>query len=167
MFRLFIGMMLAGSLTLFAAETAKVELKDTNGKDVGSAQIKSAKNGVRISGQVRDLPPGVHAIHIHETGTCTAPDFKSAGGHFNPEHKKHGDLNPEGHHAGDLPNFTVGANGKGKFNFTVTGVTLGSGDTSLFKQGGTALVVHAKEDDRKTDPAGNAGDRIACGVINK
>ena len=113
-----------------------------------------------------NLSPGVHAIHVHEAGRCDAPDFKAAGGHFNPENKKHGIENPEGHHAGDLPNLTVGANGKGTFKTTIPGVTLaGDSATSLLKVGGTSVVIHEKADDMKTDPAGNAGARLACGVI--
>lgn len=115
---------------------------------------------------VTNLSPGVHAIHIHEAGKCDAPDFKTAGGHFNPANKQHGMQNPEGHHAGDLPNLTVGANGKGTFKSTIQDVTLaGDGANSLFHAGGTSVVIHEKADDMKTDPAGNAGARIACGVI--
>jgi superoxide dismutase, Cu-Zn family len=154
-------------VTAAGAFAASADLKDAQGKSVGTLTIKPAKDGVRITGQLQGLPDGMHALHIHETGTCTAPDFRSAGPHFNPEHKQHGDLNPQGHHAGDLPNITV-KGGKAKVNVTAKGVTLAdTGDNSLYKQGGTALVVHAKEDDRKTDPAGNAGDRIACGVVAK
>jgi superoxide dismutase, Cu-Zn family len=145
----------------------KVQLKDAKGQNVGSATLMAHGDGVHITGQVRNLPAGVHAMHIHDTGSCEAPDFKSAGAHFNPTAKKHGDMNPEGHHAGDLPNITVETNGRAKLNQMVNGVTLGEGPNSLLKAGGTALVIHAKEDDRKTDPAGNAGDRIACGVITR
>jgi superoxide dismutase, Cu-Zn family len=167
-------MRLIGILTLLVSATAfaatkgaTADLKDAQGKDVGVLKIKAVKDGVEITGKIAGLPDGAHAIHIHAVGTCTAPDFKSAGPHFNPEKKQHGTLNPQGHHAGDLPNLTV-AKGKAKVKIEAKGVTLAdTGDNSLFHTGGTALVVHAKADDYKSDPAGNAGDRIACGVITK
>jgi Cu-Zn family superoxide dismutase len=100
-------------------------------------------------------------------GKCEPPDFASAAGHFNPEGKKHGLLSPQGPHAGDLPNLPVAADGTGQLNYVARGVTLGSGSGSLFDADGTAVVIHAGPDDHKTDPAGNSGARIACGVIQK
>jgi Cu-Zn family superoxide dismutase len=115
---------------------------------------------------VNNLPPGKHGFHIHAVGKCDPPDFQSAGGHFNPFGKKHGLKNPEGPHAGDLPNLEVGPDGKGKLETTVGGLTLGKeGLATLFGSNGTAVVIHAGPDDEKTDPAGNSGARIACGVI--
>jgi superoxide dismutase, Cu-Zn family len=148
-----------------SAAKTKVELKDAQGKVVGSAVI-SAKgpHSVGLELTVHDLTPGEHAIHFHAAPKCEGPDFKSAGGHFNPEGKKHGFDNPEGHHAGDMRNFTVGADGKaGPLRFEDNDVTL----DALLGNGGTAIVIHAKADDYKTDPSGNSGDRIACGVITK
>ena len=152
---------------LAAGDAAQARLLDAQGKQVGTARITPAEGGVRIEAQVSDLPPGKHAFHIHATGKCEGPDFKSAGPHFNPTQRKHGHENPEGPHAGDLPDIDVGQDGKADVSVVAKGVSLSSGKGSLFGESGTALVVHAKPDDGKTDPAGNAGDRIACGVIER
>jgi Cu-Zn family superoxide dismutase len=149
------------------SDSAKAELRDAQGKVVGTAQLKQVGNGVQISLQTTGVPAGTHAFHIHTVGKCEAPGFNSAGGHFNPEGKKHGLKNPAGPHAGDMPNITVGSNGKGKAQVVNTHVTLSSGPNSVFHEGGTALIIHEKADDDTSDPAGNAGNRIACGVIEK
>src|SRR6516225_6063286 len=153
----------------YAATPVTVELKDAKGNSVGTATISEAEggSGVTIGLNLRGLPPGEHALHIHSVAKCEAPGFTSAGPHFNPEHKQHGLENPQGPHAGDMPNFTVKADGTAKVTIDDPRVTLGSGDNSVFASGGTALVIHAKADDLKTDPAGNAGERIACGTITK
>ena len=165
------------SLTGFAqsTESAKpvkkqvVVLKDAKGDSVGTATIKSSGHGVEVSLDVKNLPPGDHALHFHQNAKCDPPDFKSAGPHFNPEKKEHGFLNPNGHHAGDMANFTVKPNGTAKVTIKDADVVLGTGSepNSLFANGGTSLMIHADVDDMKTDPSGNAGDRIACGVITK
>ena len=149
-------------------ETSKtVSLQNGQGKNVGTATLQQSAVGVAIKLNVHDLTPGDHGIHIHQVAKCDGPDFKSAGPHFNPDGKKHGLESPDGPHAGDIPNFIVDANGKSKATVIAKGVTLGDGANSVFTNGGTALVIHAKADDGKTDPSGNSGDRIACGVITK
>jgi len=146
---------------------AHVDMKDAAGKSVGMAMISAAKDGgVSIALDVKGLPPGEHALHFHQTAKCEAP-FTSAGGHFNPAAKKHGMENPEGPHAGDMANFTVAANGTAKTTIVNKQVTMGDGANSIYANGGTALMIHAKGDDMKTDPAGNAGDRIVCGLVTK
>lgn len=164
------AVLLCGCATMKAQTepmSAGAQLKDKDGKDVGVATLIQTDEGVRIAVTGYRLPPGTHGLHIHAVGLCEPPEFTSAGGHFNPTGKQHGRMNPAGPHAGDLPNLVVAASGEAGLDVTTKAVTLGPGPTSLFLDKGTSLVIHASPDDEKTDPAGNSGARIACGVITK
>jgi superoxide dismutase, Cu-Zn family len=149
------------------AQSARAQLQDVQGKVVGTAALSEVSGGVRIALQANGLKPGPHGFHIHTVGKCEPPDFMSAGAHFNPYGRKHGLDNPDGPHAGDFPNLRVGADGTGSLDTTDRRVTLKDGPNSLFQPGGTSLIIHADPDDEKTDPAGNSGARVACGVIER
>jgi len=159
----------AAAMADSAPKSAHADIMDAKGAKVGTAKIKAVKDGVQISVKVTGLAAGEHGIHIHTVGKCEGAAFASAGGHFNPTSAHHGmnnaaDPHP---HLGDLLNLKVGADGKGSATIVAKGVTLGDGANSLFHEGGTAIVIHAKADDLMSDPSGNSGDRIACGVIQK
>ena len=148
-----------------AAQSAKATVKNADGAAIGSVDLTQVSDGVLIKLTAKGLPPGEHAFHVHAVGKCEPP-FTSAGGHFNPDNKKHGMMAADGHHAGDMPNLIVPASGEIAVEVVNTAVTLDKGKpNSLYKPEGTALVVHAAADDYKTDPTGNAGGRIACAVV--
>ncbi|CAN5286569.1 superoxide dismutase family protein [soil metagenome] len=166
---------LAATLTLAACDTTTTELgaptpqgaravatlHTAYGTDVGRATATEVSGGLRITGDASAMPPGTHGAHVHTTGQCAGPDFASAGGHWNPTAMKHGSMNPQGPHEGDLPNLVIGADGRGTIGVTVPGATM----AGLLDADGSALVVHAKPDDLMTDPSGNSGGRVACGVF--
>ena len=146
---------------------ARADIQNAQGKSIGTASLRETKDGVVITVSVNGLPQGLHAVHLHAVGKCEGPAFTSAGPHFNPLDKKHGLQHSAGPHAGDLPDMYVQKNGVGRYEVLTDNITLGSGETSIFDGDGTTLIIHATADDNITDPAGNSGDRIACGVITK
>jgi Cu-Zn family superoxide dismutase len=147
-------------------EVVRVDLIDAKGESVGTAELTEEENCVLVNVKAENLPEGPHGFHFHESGKCEAPDFETAGGHFNPTEAEHGLENDKGPHAGDLPNLEVGKDGKVEEEFVAEHVTLKAGEAnSLLKEGGTALVIHAEADDGTTQPSGDSGDRIVCGVI--
>lgn len=170
-----VGLAALGMLSLTAGaqagakKTVQVQLQNSQGQSAGKVMFLSAKKGVKMKISLENVPFGEHAVHIHQNPVCDAPDFKGAGGHFNPAGKKHGFENPMGHHNGDLPkNVSVGENHRGEATFVLTDISLDpSAANSIFANGGTSVVVHEKADDMKTDPTGNAGNRIACGVVKE
>jgi Cu-Zn family superoxide dismutase len=148
------------------AITARALLKNTSDATVGDAMLQETPKGVLLKVGLRGVQPGIHAFHIHQTGRCEPPTFESSGGHFAPEGHEHGILDPKGPHAGDLPNVHVPASGDLAFEYFVDDVSLRSGRRdSLLDADGSALLMHQGADDYRTEPAGDAGTRIVCGVI--
>ena len=159
-----LGLMVGCSMAT-PGSRASAQLKDKDGKVVGTAMLSERPGGVLIRVEAKGLTPGLHAVHVHAVGKCDGPAFTSAGGHFNPVGKKHGHKSAEGAHGGDLPNMLIAKDGAGRFEVLTDGFSLRAGPLSLFDADGSALVIHAGVDDYATDPTGNAGDRAACGLI--
>jgi Cu-Zn family superoxide dismutase len=161
------SLLLTGAVTAgqAQAQTANAPLVNAEGEEIGTVTLTQMEQGVSVFAEAQGLPAGTHAFHIHETGDCQPPDFQSAGGHYNPESHQHGWNNAEGHHAGDLPNVQVADDGAISIEYFTDAVTLGEGDNTVYDDDGSAIVIHEGEDDYESDPTGEAGGRIACGVI--
>ena len=147
------------------AGSASADINDVGGRIVARAEASQGGSGVRLRIEAAGLPPGTYGAHVHAVGRCDPPGFESAGPHWNPTQRQHGAQNPQGPHFGDLPNLAVGTNGEGSLEFTIAGASLREGASRLVDGDGAAVVIHAGADDYRTDPSGNSGTRIACGVL--
>jgi len=165
-----VTLLLAGCASMSpspADNTARAEMRNASGQVVGNATFTQIGGALRVLLEVQGLPAGAKAVHVHAVGKCEAPSFNSAGEHFNPLGRQHGALNPAGPHGGDLPNITVGKDGRGRLESTTELMTLLTGASSVFDGDGSALIIHAAPDDFRTDPTGNSGARLACGVVTR
>lgn len=150
-----------------SAQTARAPLTGPDGRSHGTAYLTQSSGGLVVRVEATGFPPGPHGVHIHATGRCDAPDFSSAGGHWNPTGMAHGFEDPKGPHYGDLPNLIVGADGRGSIDYVVPGANLDGGASDPLDADGAAMIVHAGADDYRTDPSGASGGRIACGVFTR
>lgn len=159
--------MLAGCVVVpvKVAEIVETDLNDAGGANKAHATLKEQNGSVRVTIAAAAMSPGIYGAHVHTVGRCDGPDFTSAGGHWNPGARQHGRDNPAGVHLGDLPNLQVGANGRGTVSFVIRGATLTDGANPMLDADGAAVMIHAAPDDYRTDPSGNSGARIACGVV--
>ena len=148
-----------------APATAAADLRDASARSWARASAGQVGDSVRIAIDASGMAPGAYAAHVHTTGQCTPPDFTSAGSHWNPTDQKHGKDNPQGMHKGDLPNLLIGADGRGTLEYMIPAASLAAGAAPLLDADGAAVVIHAKPDEYRSDPAGNAGARVACGVL--
>ena len=147
------------------ARTLVADVRDSAGMTMARANVSEMGSGLQVRVEAMGMRPGAYGAHLHTTGRCDAPDFASAGPHWNPTGQQHGKNNPQGTHKGDLPNLTVGTDGRGSFEVTIPGASIGGGPNPLLDADGAAVVIHAGADDYRTDPSGNSGGRIACGVL--
>jgi len=148
-----------------SGNVARAQLVGADETEYGEVIVAQGDNGLLVNIKAQGMSPGPHGVHIHQTGKCEAPDFKSAGGHWNPAGKQHGFDNPQGAHAGDFFNLDIGADGTGSLEATISGGKLSDGDAALLDADGAAIIVHEGPDDLKTDPSGDSGGRLACGVF--
>lgn len=148
-----------------SGNVARAQLVGADQTQHGEAIVAQGDNGLLVNITAKGMSPGPHGVHIHETGKCEGPDFKSAGGHWNPTGNQHGFDNPQGAHAGDFFNLDIGADGTGSLEATISGAKLSDGDMALLDADGAAIIVHEGPDDLKTDPSGESGGRLACGVF--
>lgn len=152
-------------LPIKVAEVVETDLLDAQGASKARATLKQQNGSVRVTVSAASMAPGVYAAHVHTTGRCDAPDFTTAGGHWNPTAKQHGRDNPAGAHLGDLPNLQIGANGRGSVSFVIEKAGLNDGPNPMLDADGAAVMIHAAADDYRTDPSGSSGARIACGIV--
>jgi superoxide dismutase, Cu-Zn family len=145
--------------------SASTQLQDSSGRTVAAASAAEAGDALRVRVEAAGLGVGVYGVHLHSAGRCDPPSFESAGPHWNPANREHGRDNPRGQHLGDLPNLLVGTDGRGSLEFTIPGADLAGGNRRLLDADGAAIVLHARPDDYRTDPSGNSGARIACGIL--